>query len=156
MHALIENGAVQRYPYSIEELKRLNPNVSFPVNGNDASLEAFNVFRVYFSTPPENLPRTSVAEEGVPVYDAEAGRWAQTWLVREKTAEELAAEEQGAAAAVRYERNLLIANCDWTQLDDTPITNAKKLEWATYRQALRDIPDQAGFPWEVVWPVEPE
>jgi hypothetical protein len=38
---------------------------------------------------------------------------------------------------------------------DYPIAPEKREEWAVYRQALRDIPEQPGFPWEVEWPVPP-
>lgn len=50
-------------------------------------------------------------------------------------------------------RNRLLAASDWTQLPDVPL--ATKEVWATYRQALRDITDQPGYPLEVVWPVAP-
>lgn len=53
------------------------------------------------------------------------------------------------AKNVRADRNKRIADCDWTQLPDAPVDAAV---WATYRQALRDISKQAGFPWEVTWP----
>jgi hypothetical protein len=62
-------------------------------------------------------------------------------------------EEQ--AGRVRADRNARLAACDWTQVDDAPFDNTGKAEWAAYRQALRDISGQAGFPWEVEWPVEP-
>lgn len=52
---------------------------------------------------------------------------------------------------VRKERNALLAACDWTQLPDTPVDAA---EWATYRQALRDITTQAD-PFNIVWPEQP-
>jgi hypothetical protein len=58
-------------------------------------------------------------------------------------------------AKVRDQRNKLLSESDWTQLDDSPITNAQKLEWASYRQALRDVPDQEGFPFDITWPVKP-
>jgi hypothetical protein len=54
---------------------------------------------------------------------------------------------------VRVERNRLLAASDWTQLADAPVDQAA---WAAYRQALRDVPQQAGFPDNVVWPVKPE
>lgn len=41
---------------------------------------------------------------------------------------------------IRNSRNLELLNCDWTQANDSPLTDAKKTEWATYRQALRDFP----------------
>lgn len=56
------------------------------------------------------------------------------------------------AASVRAERNNKLAGCDWTQLADS---TADKPAWATYRQSLRDVTAQAGFPWNVTWPVEP-
>lgn len=57
------------------------------------------------------------------------------------------------ADTVRSERNAQLAACDWTQLND--ISQSVATEWATYRQHLRDIPDQEGFPWSVVWPDQP-
>jgi len=42
--------------------------------------------------------------------------------------------------AVRIERNTLLTESDWTQMSDSPLTDSKKTEWATYRQSLRDLP----------------
>jgi hypothetical protein len=56
------------------------------------------------------------------------------------------------AASVRAARNSKLAECDWTQLADS---TADKPAWAAYRQALRDVTGQTGFPWNVDWPVEP-
>ena len=53
---------------------------------------------------------------------------------------------------VREKRNKLLADSDWTQVADAPVDQTA---WATYRQALRDITEQDGFPNEVTWPVEP-
>lgn len=52
-------------------------------------------------------------------------------------------------------RDTLLAKSDWTQSPDSPLTDAKKAEWAIYRQALRDVPDQSGFPTDFRWPVQP-
>jgi hypothetical protein len=56
------------------------------------------------------------------------------------------------AASTRAARNSKLAACDWTQLADS---SADKPSWAAYRQSLRDVTAQAGFPWSVTWPVEP-
>ena len=53
---------------------------------------------------------------------------------------------------IRANRDSLLAESDWTQVADAPVDKAA---WATYRQALRDIPSQVGFPNEVTWPVKP-
>ena len=57
------------------------------------------------------------------------------------------------AVNMRRTRTDKLKDCDWTQLADSPVDKAV---WATYRQALRDVPTQAGFPWNVVWPTKPE
>ena len=56
------------------------------------------------------------------------------------------------ASAVRKTRGDKLAQSDWTQVADAPVD---KEAWATYRQALRDITTQTGFPWEVTWPDAP-
>jgi hypothetical protein len=57
------------------------------------------------------------------------------------------------SANARKRRNKLLSASDWTQVADAPVDKAA---WATYRQALRDISAQAGFPATVVWPTQPE
>jgi predicted metal-binding protein len=57
------------------------------------------------------------------------------------------------AETIRAERDALLAASDWTQLPDVP--DATRSAWAVYRQALRDITQQAGFPDAVVWPTKP-
>jgi hypothetical protein len=56
------------------------------------------------------------------------------------------------SANARKRRNKLLTASDWTQVADAPVDKAA---WATYRQALRDISAQAGFPATVVWPTQP-
>ena len=58
---------------------------------------------------------------------------------------------------LRNKRNTLLADSDWTQLDDSPLTGSKKIEWATYRQELRDLPatNTATEEQNVSWPIQP-
>ena len=56
------------------------------------------------------------------------------------------------AANVRRSRTEKLKDSDWTQIADS---TADKTAWATYRQALRDITGQAGFPWTITWPNDP-
>ena len=62
------------------------------------------------------------------------------------------ADHDTAAALVRDERDRRIAVTDWTVLGDAKTVKA---DWKAYRQALRDVPEQAGFPYAVVWPTPP-
>ena len=60
---------------------------------------------------------------------------------------------------VRKDRDSLLAECDWTQSSDSPLTTEKKTEWATYRQALRDVPATNSSVTDidsVVWPTKPQ
>jgi hypothetical protein len=56
--------------------------------------------------------------------------------------------------SLRDRRNILLAQSDWTQSPDSPLTNAKKQEWAVYRQQLRDMPSTAD-PENLTWPSQP-
>ncbi|MFV0349666.1 MAG: tail fiber assembly protein, partial [Halodesulfovibrio sp.] len=58
--------------------------------------------------------------------------------------------------AVRAKRDALLAACDFTQLPDAPLSTEQRALWVAYRQELRDIPLQAGFPNAVIWPTAPE
>ena len=60
-----------------------------------------------------------------------------------------------AAAEVRAKRNELLAATDWTQLADSQLDEEAQAAMQAYRQALRDIPQQEGFPLSVEWPEEP-
>jgi hypothetical protein len=149
MHVLIENGAVKQYPYSLGQLKAANPLTSFPAQATDEMLASFGVERVFFSTPPE-LTDTQVLEEGTPVIAD--NRWTQVWTVRDMTTEEVASRNDTQAATVRAQRNNKLTESDWTQVADAPIDKAA---WAAYRQVLRDVPSQQGFPWNITWPDAP-
>jgi hypothetical protein len=61
--------------------------------------------------------------------------------------------DEDIADRVRGERNMRLLTSDWTQLPDVPVET--KEQWAIYRQALRDVTNQPGFPHDVVWPVAP-
>ena len=60
------------------------------------------------------------------------------------------------ASAIREERNKLLAESDWTQTVDAPFDADGKLAWALYRETLRMIPQQDGFPDTVNWPTKPQ
>jgi len=63
-----------------------------------------------------------------------------------------AMKDAEAAKGARETRTKKLAETDWTQLTDAPVNSAL---WATYRQALRNVPTQTGFPWDITWPVQP-
>jgi hypothetical protein len=78
--------------------------------------------------------------------------WFTKYSLADMDDEAKTAHDAAQAKNVREDRNKRLAECDWTQLADAPVDD---LTWATYRQALRDIPSQTGFPWDVNWPTKP-
>ena len=95
----------------------------------------------------------------------EASHRLEDGVLVENTAEDLAALKalrvEEASEAVedlkvsnRQKRNDLLAACDWTQANDSPLANDKKIEWATYRTLLRDLPSSSDWP-NVTFPTEP-
>ena len=63
---------------------------------------------------------------------------------------------QDAANEAISKRNELLYASDWTQIPNNPLTKEKQSEWSLYRQQLRDITTQTGYPFNVVWPNKPE
>lgn len=152
MYVYAPNQTAEKYPYSIGDLRKDNPNVSFPRNPSIDLLAGFSVYPVVITAEPDYDPVTQIVNQDGCAYIAERQRWETIWTVRNKTAEEITADNQRKADSVRSERNRLLAASDWTQVLDTVVNQAS---WAAYRQALRDVPSQSGFPWNVTWPTEP-
>ena len=80
------------------------------------------------------------------------GQWFTKYSVADMDADATAAADAAQAKSVRDQRNTKLAECDWTQLADAPVDQAA---WSTYRQALRDLTKQKGFPWTINWPTQP-
>jgi hypothetical protein len=67
---------------------------------------------------------------------------------------DLTAVQENAPIYARQARDRLLAETDWTQGADVP--SIIKDSYAIYRQALRDVPSQEGFPHNIIWPTKPE
>ena len=123
------------------ELRNLYPNTSGPLD---------DLYDVVFEGPQAQPTRYQVGfRDGV---QQVSGKWYTKYSVADMEAEAIAAKDAEQAAAVRANRTKRLADSDWTQLSDAPVTGTA---WATYRQALRDITSQAGFPWTITWPDAP-
>lgn len=117
----------------------------------DEVLEALGA-DVVFEGPQATPTRYQISFRDGVEQDAE-GRWFTKYSVADLDAEGIAAKDAEQAKSVREQRNQKLKDSDWTQVADAPVDQAA---WAAYRQALRDIPSQQGFPWEVQWPTQPE
>lgn len=151
------NGVLAKYPYSVGELRRDNPNTSFPRQVPDKLLASYDVYPVTIKTAPAIDDRTQrVSQNREPVLVD--GVWTIDWTVEDKTAEEIQAYDNTRAAQVRSRRNSLLSATDWVVIFHTEKGTNIPLEVEVYRQALRDITSHANFPEleEADWPVKPE
>jgi hypothetical protein len=152
MFARIENNQVAEYPLTEGAIKMRFPNTSFPTNFVAALPDGY--VRVQPSSQPAEDELKIITQNQPVLVD---GVWTQTWVQSDKyTAEELVAfnekKDLDKRQEVRDVRNSKLAKSDWTQVADSPVDQAA---WATYRQALRDITAQEGFPWDIEWPEQP-
>jgi hypothetical protein len=148
----LEDGQPTGNAVTYENFKQIYPNVSlpFPLLPEYVEPYGFGMFE-WTSQPDHDI--FEVVEETIPQKHA-GGIWYQSWAVRPMTETERMARTEEEWISVRANRNHRLMMCDWTQLPDAPLTNIQTAAWATYRQALRDITDQAD-PFNIVWPAQP-
>lgn len=142
MFAKVTNGTLDQYPYTVGDLRRDNPNTSFPRTLSGETLAEHGLVQVQPSARPDVDLLTHRAKEIPPIQ--QGGAWVQQWSVEPYA---------DAADRVRADRDRRLTASDWTQASDAPVDKAA---WAAYRQALREVPQQAGFPLSVTWPMPPE
>jgi hypothetical protein len=131
------------------QLKR-ETTMSLPSQWSDSVLDALNVDLVI----QQEIPDYDFATQKVELNSTATqvnGEWVQGWTISTMTAQEQAENDAQARAAVRQHRDALLQQTDWRASSDLVLPT----EWATYRQALRDITSQEGFPYTLDWPVEP-
>jgi hypothetical protein len=154
------------------QIRRDNPNMSLPRVWKAATLDALDLDPVLRS-PAATVGAYQVSVRDGVVQDAN-GNWVENYVARDMfsdytdedgvshtKAEQEAAYQANLDAKVaetnRKTRNDLLADSDWTQMNDSPLTNEAKTAWATYRQELRDISDLDAWPnlGDDDWPVAP-
>lgn len=132
------------------QLRSDNPNTSFPQVLTPEIIDSFGYDPVLEGPQPTLIPPYQYAQrDGVVEVN---GEWFTHYIAAEPDADGKAAMDAAQATNVRADRNKRLADCDWTQLPDAPVDAAV---WATYRQELRDITGQVGFPWNIQWPQQP-
>jgi hypothetical protein len=156
MFVKLTNGNVDQFPYTIGQFRRDNPNTSFPAQiplvkpSYDPLVQTLVV-----GTPTREVIRMKTEADCT---DPETGEvdtdqvgqplYGNEWEVS-YTAQNM--EQATAESNVRVRRDSLLQETDWMALSDVTMSS----EMTTYRQALRDVPAQSGFPFSVTWPNKP-
>ena len=158
------------------EIRRSMPNTSLPRVWTTAICDDLNIDPVLAAPAPAPSSDLKVVSRDGVVQDAN-GNWVEAWVERdmfadyaytndvgeevtvtkaEQEAEYTARKAEEKATAIRTERDAKLAECDWMVIKAAETGVALATEWATYRQALRDVTAQTTFPDEVTWPNKPE
>ena len=152
------------------QLRQENKHMSLPEAWTDATLESLGVARVTAVAKPDVGEWQVAVKDGV---EQVGGVWQEKWVTQEMFTEYTETDEDGVETTVtvqdqkdakvaadnaaleateRATRDDLLKATDHYGLSDVPMTDAM----TAYRQALRDVPQQAGFPQTITWPTKPE
>ena len=152
-------------PKTQVQLRKEHSNMSLPQSWTEDTFALLNVARVQKTEAPAVGQYQTARKEGIENVD---GVWKEKWSVVDMFSDytddegvtHTKAEQEAAyqadldaksAISIRNQRDAKLAETDWTALSDVTMS----AEMAAYRQALRDITTQDGFPHEVTWPVKP-
>lgn len=150
-----------------DEFRRSNSNTSFPLQLTAEIIDSFGYDPVLEGPQATTVPPYQYSQrDGVVEIN---GQWFTHYIAgpvfhdyiddegvvhtaAEQYEDYCFAKDADQAKSVRADRNKRLTDCDWTQLPDAPVDHAA---WAVYRQELRDVTIQPGFPWEINWPERP-
>ena len=147
------NGQLDQYPYTVGNLRRDNPNTSFPKRPSNEMLAEWGMQPVTKTDRPD-VDHTKNVTEGTPVLNGDA--WTQVWEVTDATVEEIAQRTEDQSRFVRNKRDELLNETDWVVIKSNETGKPLSAAWKTYRQDLRDITTQQGFPYDITWPTKPQ
>jgi hypothetical protein len=86
-----------------------------------------------------NMP---LKPEGAAYFDYETYQWVLDYTTQNNN--------------IISQRDFLLYQSDWTQIPNNPLTSEVQNQWAIYRQELRDVTSQSGYPFNVIWPTPPQ
>jgi len=174
MYAKIKGDTVVKFPYTFNDLRKDNPNVSFPKKLTTETMAKFGMVGVLEGAIPSTSAYQTVQREALPIRPIIKGAKADYWMIHYKSVDMFASTTENGVTTTKAEheseyqktlnaemakkqrskRNLLLSDSDWTQVADAPVTAST---WATYRKALRDLPSHANWPnlKDADWPTKP-
>lgn len=142
-YALINNGQVAAYPYSLTTFRATNPDVSLPQDPTEKQLNEQGIYTVYPTNPPAYNPITQNCNEVTPTL--QGGKWTQTWAVTAATPQEIEYRTANAKAENAAYGTQLLQDTDWTApssiadpLESNPYLSNRQ-EFLAYRSAVRAI-----------------
>tara|TARA_Y100001938_G_scaffold38034_1_gene52518 strand:- start:307 stop:828 length:522 start_codon:yes stop_codon:yes gene_type:complete len=160
MYVKLKDNAVEKFPYSIGDLKKDNPNVSFPKVFSSEIMATFGIAAVTVEEKPSfNSVTQTVSQKTTP--ELSDGKWVLKWDTNSKAQSVIDTEKSDQQNSIRRERNTLLSQSDWSINSDSQLTEDEVTKWKAYRQELRDATKQTSFAGSstalpfVSWPTKP-
>tara|TARA_R100000152_G_C6761027_1_gene185108 strand:- start:128 stop:649 length:522 start_codon:yes stop_codon:yes gene_type:complete len=160
MYVKLKDNAVEKFPYSISDLKKDYPNVSFPKIFSSEIMETFSLADVTLDAKPSfNSVTQTVSQKTNP--ELIDGKWILKWDVNDKAQSIVDQDKLNEQQEIRRKRNELLSQSDWSINSDSQLTEDEVTKWKTYRQELRDATKQTSFAGSstalpfVSWPTKP-
>lgn len=143
-----ENGVAVKFPYSVHMFRKENPNTSLPDPMTAEFLASHGIFEVLEEEFPRHVdPALYKIDAAMPTLRAD-GKWWKGFEIK-------AWSQDVAEGHIRNQRFHKLKMTDFLVMPDYPHTDESRQAWLTYRQQLRDMPLQDGWPWNYTWPVAP-
>jgi len=163
VYAKVTGSNLIQYPYTFGDLMADSPYTNFPANTDlaaifpvtDAAVQnGWSLVPVEFLSSPSFDESSQICTQDLnPTLVNNV--WVLGWTVREMTVQERDEATSRKSVAVRADRDQRLSKTDWRVLKAYESGGTENSVWVSYRQALRDVPAQAGFPWSIAWPIEP-
>lgn len=151
---LNNDNEIEKYPYTLDMFREENRNVSLPKFLNNKFLETRNIYPVIEDKKPEiDSVNYKLVRKNIPIY--EENNWVLKWDILEKTEQEKEFDYKLISIQVREQRDKLLSETDWLVARAFETKTEISEEWLWYRNELRTIPDQEGFPYNINWPQKP-
>jgi len=144
MHLKLTNGTPAKY--TLGQLRRDNPQTSFPKLIPDDLLASYDVYPYTRPNTPEYDRLSHRLTDGA--FEQVDGAWSLPYVVEQQPQDQ-------AGRNIRSRRDSLLQDTDWIVIKSYERGQNIPAVWELYRQALRDITEQTGFPYEVTWPTRP-
>lgn len=158
---------IEQYPYELAHIQRDHDGVIFSGKGPSHSfMELHGIHVVYEDVQP--VPEREGIKSNAPTYNDTThyivkdekpklvdGRWTLQWKVKKKSKKMMDSTKSKLATIAIRERNNLLNESDWVVIRSMERGEEVPAGWRNYRENLRDIEEQKGFPLNIAWPVSP-
>ena len=151
----VVDDAPSGFPLTYSNFRMLYPQTSFPDLPDNSFLVDFG-YAVFKHTNQPLIPRFETIADGPVVWNTDLNAYTNTYILTPFTPRQIDLARLSQIDAWTLDKNTRLAQCDYTQLPDVPLTDEKRAEWVTYRQQLRDYMGTVIDPFNPpAWPVPP-